>query len=104
MLRNVCIKELESKQPRIGNLSYGCIVNGLPGQPDVLYMKVKTRSPGMGLTIHKSPKHSVLLNLKCGTFREVKGNTYVRIFTADMSLTPVKLEDVPWFTKENIHY
>lgn len=60
----------EKKAIRVGDCEYGTPMCGIKGHPDVVYVKVKQRS-GSGVHVSSGSGKSVLMNLKCGTLRQV---------------------------------
>lgn len=72
----------------IGELNYGTVVTDVISHPQSLYMKVDKRGLGQGLSINHSRNHSVLVNLKSGTLREIPGNSQVRVLMEDLKLYP----------------
>ena len=64
----------QKKAVRVGDCDYGTPLSGIKGHPDVVYVKVKQRS-GTGVNVSSGSGMSVLMNLKCGTLRQVEWTT-----------------------------
>lgn len=77
----------------IGKLAYGSIVSGVPSHPSVIYLKVDKCKLGADLSFKYPPQSSILLNLKTGGLRAVPGNTRVRVFEGDLSITQTTFFD-----------
>jgi len=58
---------------RVGKLKYGTVLqyNGS------IYLKVNKGNLGDGINLNFTPGNSVLMNLKLGTLRQLKGDTIV---------------------------
>lgn len=84
--------EVKYDQPgylTLGDVAYGTVVTDVISHPQSIYMKVDKRSMGQGVNINVSKGHSLLVNLKTASLREVSGSTKVRVLSEKLELYPV---------------
>lgn len=82
------LPERSQYQARICDLVPGTIVR----HSGYYYIKLDKNSIGRGLTLRWSQNHSVLLNIKLGSIREIEATTVVYVFDAkaDLRLAPAQ--------------
>ena len=71
----------------IGKLAYGTYVTGITSHPDTVYQKVDKRKTGQGIALNTPNHHSVIMNVKLGSLRVIPGDTLVRVYDAELSLS-----------------
>lgn len=97
-MKNIDFIKIEKGFAPIGNVQYGTVITSVPGHESSIYMKVSKHHCGQGISIGWSAGHSVLVNLKSGTIRQIKGDIAVRILEEHLTLAPVS--NIDSYTKD----
>ena len=84
-MKIIC-QEIENHEESVGNLVYGAVVTNVTGHPNCTYMKVDKHHLGACLKLTFPSDCTVLLNLKTGALRQVKGSTLVTVLDATLTV------------------
>ena len=76
----------QTHEEKLGNLKYGTLVTGIESHPNSIYIKVDKNGCGQGTSVQYSRGYSVLLNVKLGSLREVRGNTVVTVLEGHLDI------------------
>lgn len=89
-----------TEHTKVGDLEYGTYLTGIPSHPEAIYQKVNKRNLGSGLKFTFREGHSVLLNVKTGGLRQVKGEEMVIVLKMKGCLTPVTGSEIYQYNKD----
>lgn len=82
-MKIVCCEPKTKDSMEVGELQYGAVCT-VSDQKTSVYIKVKKRHCGRGVSVNYTRNNCVLLNLKHGTLREIPGDTVVRVMDAEL--------------------
>lgn len=93
-MRNIIFdSKVTQDEVKIGDIEYGTVITNVSGNPSSIYMKVNKRSAGEKINLHYPPDYSVLVNLKTGALRVIRGGNYVRVLSEKLILR--ELTEIP---------
>lgn len=82
-IRKITIGEHDQKLPMLKELKEGTLVTGISSNPGCIYIKMKKKGLGAGVTLNWPSGHSLLFNPLYGTVRAVSAEVRVQPLIVD---------------------